>query len=144
MILQGFQFPHVNVPLRAHGYTGRMPSGEEFRFQSPYDGVAIVPWPLQYVSATGMYDGPVGATGHDGHRCSAFTDFRYDDTTPLQAQALTRLHDRGADHTDLDFFGDRKWTERATEHAPPVGAGCFTGNALPDAPQAADRWATRP
>ena len=104
MILQGFQFPHVGVPLRAHGYTGRMPSGEEFRFQSPYEGVAIVPWPLQYVSATGMYDGPVGAAGRHGHRCSLFTDFRYDDTTPLSAQALERLHDCGADHTDLEFL----------------------------------------
>jgi len=96
MLLHGFQFPHVDIAPGRHGYTGRMPSGEEFKFQSPYDGVAVVPWPLQYVSSTGLYD--------EGHRCSRLADFRYDDTTPLSDQALSRLRDCGAERTDLEFL----------------------------------------
>jgi hypothetical protein len=104
LVLRGLQFPHVNVQTREYGFTGRMPSGEELKFHSPSNGVVIIPWPLQFVSPSGIYAGPLGAPGRDGHRFSPFTDFRFNLSTPLQAQAIARLHDCGAVQADLEFL----------------------------------------
>ena len=83
LVMRGVQFYHVDAPHHADGFSGRMPSGEEFELQSPSNGVVLIPWPLHYVSARGTYDGPEGAPGRPGHRFLPFVDFHHDIVTPL-------------------------------------------------------------